>query len=46
MINIPEEEKEIVSTMEIALQNVQRAIDTLNRRNMDYFLWSTNEESY
>ncbi len=39
-ILIPEESKEIVSTMEIALQNVQRAIDSLTRKNMDYIVGS------
>ena len=37
---IPEEEKEIVSTMEISLQNVQRAIDYLKRKNRDYIVES------
>ena len=37
---IPGETKEIVSTMEIALQNVQRAIDSLTRKNMDYIVGS------
>ena len=37
---IPEEQKEIVSTMEISLQNVQRAIDYLKRKNRDYIVES------
>lgn len=37
---IPEEQREIVSTMEISLQNVQRAIDYLKRKNRDYIVES------